>query len=119
MEIRFHSLSILRAIVVSKLARTGARTGTLGGAHTAGCSFGENRNACVEVDTPPLAALGVVSPNPSIDGVAGDAQERKGLWLWSPCTAFLAAADLEGSVIAGLTNHQDKEKVVQSRWRRG
>jgi hypothetical protein len=88
MVIRFHSLPILRAIVVSSLARTGARTGTLGDADAAGCSVGEIGNVFVEVDVPPLDPRRLVSPNASIDGVAGDAQERKGLWLWTPCIAF-------------------------------
>lgn len=103
---------------MSSLARTGARTGTLGDADAAGCSFGEIGNAFVEVDILPLDARGVVSPNPSIDGMS---ETRKSARV-SGCGVHVrrfGRRELEGSVIAGLTNRQDKERVAQSRWRRG
>jgi hypothetical protein len=55
----------------------------------------------------------------TIDFIAGRAQERERL---SGCGAHVprfGRRGLEGSVIAGLTNRQDKEKVAQSHWRRG
>ena len=101
MGILFHSLLILRAVVVSSFAHTeGPIQRALGDADATGCSFGDMRDAFVEVELP-LAA--VQAPPPG--------QQR-----WIICsTAAPFSADISTSIRSDLLIHKLQRKLHLAR----